>query len=189
MRNKNPRNIWRFWRPIYGFTWATWQASSYAHYASYLNTLQNSIVLDIGTGTGEYIKSLKKNDSCQFIFTDPDEKSLLIAQKNALELGLNCTFIVGGINEILESKLEYTHISLVHVLSVLDDPECSIIKIKNIQTSQVKIIAYLSRFNASSERNKKSKLGFSRLNRKWLESEFISCRVGLFNRMYESSSS
>ncbi len=60
MRNKNPRNIWRFWRPIYGFTWATWQASSYAHYASYLNALQNSIVLDIGTGTGEYIKSLKK---------------------------------------------------------------------------------------------------------------------------------
>ena len=54
-------NPWRYWRPIYNYTWAVAQRSSYVHYKRQLKDTGKTI-LDIGTGEGVYIKHLPRGN-------------------------------------------------------------------------------------------------------------------------------
>lgn len=187
MRNRAKKNAWRIWRPVYKFTWAVWQRRSYKHYAKLVNSLENACILDIGTGTGEYIKYINPSSNCRFIFTDPDETSLKIAKKRAIHKGLNCEFIVGYADEVVEQIEHCTHLSLIHVLSVINDPFEFIDSVKLKYGNSVNIFAYLSRFNATKGSGGKSNgVGFSRLDKESLDRRFKVKKISPLNNFYKA---
>lgn len=107
-------NVWRKWRPVYKYTWARWQHSSYKHFAA--NVGENKVVLDIGTGTGAYIKMLPKNNT--YIFTDIDVESLKNAEQQAklyLKLG-SYQYVCCDAEAALQRFKLCDVISLLHVI-------------------------------------------------------------------------
>jgi ubiquinone/menaquinone biosynthesis C-methylase UbiE len=180
-RRKNP---WALWRPIYKYSWAVWQKESYKHYAQVVNNIEDGVILDIGTGTGEYIKYIKSNNRLKFIFTDPDNKSLELAKIRAHRQGLNCEFVVGYADEVLEKVSFCTHLSLIHVLSVIDEPFDFIESAKK-NYKNAKIYVYLSRFSAKSGLTmSRTRVGFRRLEKnkliKYFQVEKISALINLY---------
>lgn len=185
MKKKIKKNIWAVWRPVYKYSWAVWQRKSYVHYANIVNKLSDAVILDIGTGTGEYIKYIRANNGVRFIFSDPDPKALEIAMQYSSRQGLNCEFIVGNADEVIKLVDNCTHVSLIHVLSVIDNPFEFVDAVKT-KFSNVKIYAYLSKLNA--KRNSKGgvgRAGFRRLDKDQLLEYFVVEPVNYLNNVYK----
>lgn len=178
-------NPWTIWRPIYRFTWAQWQLQSYRHFAQKINGLSTAVVLDIGTGTGEYIQFLNFDPRKKFIFSDPDYKSLQIAQRRAETKGLNAEFIVGDAFAVMDRVDNCTILSLVHVLSVLDRPFEFVDRALKKYGDEIEILAYLSKFNEVSRGQKTDfGLGFARLSATDLRSRFDVCKISRLVNLY-----
>lgn len=183
-------NLWRIWRPVYKYTWAKWQRQSYIHFANILNNSDSEIVLDIGTGTGEYIELLENHTRRKFIFSDPDAKSLNIAEYRAQMRGLNASYIVGDAFEVLSKVDDCSILSMLHVLSVLEQPFDFVDRAVKKYGEQIKIYAYLSRFNETHlSTDQDLRLGFARLRADELRKRFrvnrISSTVNLYCRTAE----
>jgi SAM-dependent methyltransferase len=116
------KNKWACWRSIYPYTWAVWQKSSYQHFAEYVNALEYSTVLDLGTGIGACIPLLRLKPSSRIIFTDPDSIALALAQAVPNASSQQFTFDVLDAKSAIEKYSTATHVSLLHVYSVLPDP-------------------------------------------------------------------
>lgn len=115
------KNNWRYWRPIYSYTWAKVQRSSYDHFQGFTEG-GNKLVLDIGTGTGEYVKNLSPNN--KYIFTDIDPVALKITAKYAKEYlkeGNYEIFVCDALEAIKRHK-DVDVISIIHVVSVISNP-------------------------------------------------------------------
>lgn len=118
-------NSWKYWRHVYSYTWAVAQRSSYEHFQHYIRG-GNKVVLDIGTGVGEYIKKLPKNN--RYIFTDLDPIALGDAEVQCRKhlkpetYELVCCDAV----EAVSRSSDIDVLSLIHVISVVDDPEALI---------------------------------------------------------------
>src|SRR5206468_2318080 len=115
------RNSWAYWRPVYHFTWALAQSSSYRHYRKVLSTFKGK-VLDIGTGTGEYISTLPTVNT--YTFTDVDSGSLAVAEERARSTLQSGTYKIvrsDGL-DALRANPHQDLISIIHVISVVPDP-------------------------------------------------------------------
>lgn len=119
-------NPWLFWRPVYNFTWAKWQQSSYRHFGKWTEKQKGLKILDLGTGTGDYIRYLGKDN--YYIFTEPDKQSINQAKKQAaryLKVG-QYEFRLGYAEEILQKTEPVDVISMLHVISVVPNPNAVI---------------------------------------------------------------
>jgi 2-polyprenyl-3-methyl-5-hydroxy-6-metoxy-1,4-benzoquinol methylase len=181
------KNLWKFWRPFYKYTWAVWQKASYDHYAKYINALDDAIVLDIGTGIGPYISKLNPKPSTRIIFTDPDRKSIYQAMsQDHCKKHLFTFDCIDADGAIKRYKL-CTHISLIHVLSVINNPFQFIKKCYKEIGDDLEILVYLSQFNAKSSLKKSSRIfGFARLQKAKLDEHFTKTRVNIINNFYFS---
>ena len=116
------KNKWACWRPVYPYTWAIWQQSSYRHFAKCMNALEGATILDLGTGIGSYIPLLKLRPGTRMIFTDPDPIALARAQSIQSDSSNHFSFDVLDATGALEKYSAVTHVSMLHVYSVLPDP-------------------------------------------------------------------
>lgn len=174
-------NKWALWRPIYQYTWAKWQRSSYRHFADYINALDNATVLDLGTGIGSYIHLLKPKANTRIIFTDPDSLSLAQAAAVPSPWATNFIFDVLDAESAVAKYSEASHISLVHVYSVLTDPEAFLERCHQF-TPHVTMLIYLSRFNGMRGLDHiSSALGFKQIDVSLLKSRFQHEAVGRLN--------
>lgn len=144
------RNSWAYWRPVYRFTWAVAQASSYRHYDGIVSACRGK-VLDIGTGTGEYIKTLPQANT--YTFTDIDAPSLAIAKSRArqtLPQGSYQVLKCDGI-EALRQNPDQDLISIIHVISVVPDPRRLLDAAVDNLAAGGRIVVYISRFSKYSK--------------------------------------
>ena len=178
------QNQWIFWRPIYRYTWALWQRSSYQHFAAYLNTLENATILDLGTGTGAYIPLLALKKNTHIIFTDPDPLALAQAQAIPSPCAQHFTFDVLDAEHALAKYSNVTHLSLVHVYSVLDEP-CDFLGLCHRKAPQAVMLIYLSKFNGLRWLDfLSSRLGFKQIDRSVLQARFSYESVSRLNAVY-----
>ena len=178
------QNKWIFWRPIYRYTWALWQRSSYRHFASYLNTLENATFRDLGTGTGAYIPLLALKESTHIIFTDPDPLALAQAQASPSACAQNFSFDVLDAEHALVKYSNVTHLSLLHVYSVLDAP-CDFLDLCQRKAPQVIMLIYLSKFNGLRWLDfLSSRLGFKQIDRSVLHARFSYESVSRLNAVF-----
>lgn len=179
-------NIWKYWRPVYKYTWAVWQRSSYEHYTDFLNSIKGkTTVVDVGSGTGEYLKSLSYKDILEIYITDPDDESLKLAIENASHLKGSVVHKCCGVDDALYLCNGPNVISYVHVLSVIDDPYLYIAKSKEVLADGGVILVYLSKFNGVTFLDVVSRLfGFRQLLVDDVLQGFDKQSVGLLNYCY-----
>lgn len=179
-------NVWKYWRPIYKYTWAVWQKSSYGHYIDFLSSLNGEKkILDVGSGTGEYLKSLPYRGDVQIYITDPDSDSLKLAVENASHLSESLLHQCCGVDDALYLCKAPNVISYVHVLSVIDNPHAYIAKSKEVLAEGGTILVYLSKFNGVTWLDVVSKIfGFRQLMVDDVLKGFDRKSVGLMNYCY-----
>ena len=181
----NKSNVWRKWRPVYKYTWALWQHSSYKHFAA--NVGENKVVLDIGTGTGAYIKMLPKNNT--YIFTDIDAASLKNAEQQAKQ------YLKPGSYQCVccdaEAALQRFNlcdvISLLHVITVIPEPEKLLNQINSMMRPNMQIFIYVSGFSKKMpvKLNALVKfLGFNVIKVGGLHKNLSAEKVCFFNERY-----
>lgn len=179
-------NSWSYWRPIYHLTWAIAQRSSYKHYKSVVADCHGK-VLDIGTGTGEYIQDLPKRNT--YTFTDIDAPSLAVAEKRAKERLGNGTYKILNCDGVhaLKAITNQDLISIIHVISVVPDPE-ELLKLAIEKLAPGgKIVVYISRFSKYSKwlcNPLFRALGFKILDMRKMEGSWQYKRAGLLNDCY-----
>jgi phosphatidylethanolamine/phosphatidyl-N-methylethanolamine N-methyltransferase len=179
-------NPWTYWRPIYRYTWALAQRSSYKHFCSYLRN-GGKRVLDIGTGTGVYIKNLTRNNF--YYFSDVDEKSLDKAKTVAnkyLNDNSYC-FYQGDALNILSEVSDVDIISLIHVISVVPEPEQLIKTAIEKLNSQGELIIYISSLSKKiplSFENTFKHLGFKPLRLENMGVKWTVHKVSPLNECY-----
>jgi len=181
------KNIWEYWRPVYGFTWALMQRSSYRHLTQSLQRMEGSrVVLDIGCGTGEYIRHLPRKHIYRFVDIDP--KSLAVAQRECeryLRPGhwsLHCMDAEGALITLGPVDV----ITAVHVISVVDDPQRLIELAKDALTSRGELLLYISRMSKRLPRRLDAiarLFGFRGVNLRHA-GEFDRRHAGLLNECY-----
>ena len=143
-------NVWQKWRPVYKYTWARWQQSSYKHFAKHVG--HNKVVLDIGTGTGAYIKMLPQNNS--YIFTDIDAASLKVAEEQAkLHLKPNTyQFVCCDAESAIKQFSQADVISMLHVITVIPAPEKLLKQIADMMHANMQVFIYVSGFSKKMPR-------------------------------------
>jgi SAM-dependent methyltransferase len=179
-------NIWRYWRPIYRFTWAYIQKTSYQHYCRHLSQGQRQ-VLDIGTGTGVYIKNLPKQNN--YHFSDIDPKSLEKAKSQAMEyLSIDhYNFIHGDALSSIASVKSIDLISLIHVISVVPNPDEVIqaaIEKLNPGGELLIYISSLSKMIPTHLQDGFKALGFRALKLDKVDIDWEVIQVSTFNECY-----
>jgi ubiquinone/menaquinone biosynthesis C-methylase UbiE len=138
-------NVWQKWRPVYKYTWARWQQSSYRHFAKHVG--ENKVVLDIGTGTGAYIKMLPQNNF--YIFTDIEAASLKNAEEQAkiyLKPG-TYQFVCCDAESALQQFNQVDVISMLHVITVIPAPEKLLNQIASMMHPNMQVFIYVSGFS------------------------------------------
>lgn len=142
------KNPWKLWRPVYGFTWALAQRSSYEHFCRYTREKKNCLILDVGTGTGEYIKNLGKDND--YIFSDVDPKALNSARKKAAKYlpQERWNAKVGDADKVITISPKVDVISVIHVISVVKNPLELISKAMENLKPGGSLLIYISRFSA-----------------------------------------
>jgi ubiquinone/menaquinone biosynthesis C-methylase UbiE len=178
-------NVWQKWRPVYKYTWARWQQSSYRHFAKHVG--HNKVVLDIGTGTGAYIKMLPINNT--YIFTDIDAASLKVAEEQAkIHLKPNTYQFVCCDAECAIKQFAYVDvIALLHVITVIPAPEKLLKQITDIMKPHMQVFIYVSGFSKKMPRalNKFVKfLGFNVIKVGGLHENLNAEKVSFFNERY-----
>lgn len=182
---KETSNAWRWWLPIYKYTWERWQQSSYRHFAA--NVGENKVVLDIGTGTGAYIKMLPKNN--YYIFTDIDSKSLKIAKVQAKKYLSSGTYEFDCCDATTAIK-QHSHanvISMLHVITVIPLPEQLLDLIAKTMQPETTLHIYVSGFSKKMPNflNKLVKfLGFNVIKVQLLHKDLSSEKICVFNERY-----
>lgn len=144
----NRRNPWRYWKPVYGFTWALFQRSSYRHFSDFTRSAPvGKLVIDVGTGTGEYIKYVSPAN--RYIFTDIDSQAIRCAADAArasLPEG-SWSVRIGDARHVMEALPHADLISVIHVISVVDDPASVIdLALQRLNPSGVLLI-YISKLS------------------------------------------
>lgn len=179
----------KFWTSTYKFTWAVAQSSSYKHFTKYTHTKDKSVILDIGTGTGEYIKMLAQNN--RYIFTDIDEKALKKAEQRAHKhlSQTNWHIKVGDAKEILACREYPDIISLIHVISLIKDPQAFIKLALSSLNKNGELLIYVSQYPSNMQRIYgifMRLLNFNPLKIDNILSSFNYSkeRIGLFNYCY-----
>lgn len=179
-------NIWRYWRPIYRYTWAIAQKSSYSHFRSYTSS-GNKLVLDIGTGTGEYIRNLPANN--RYIFTDIDPVALDIAARHAKEHlhDGNYELVVCDASEAINRFKDADIISIIHVISVVSSPGDLIRDaLENLKPGGILLI-YISRISKKIDwfcNPFVRTLGFRLLDVRKITDGLLRKKVGMLNDCY-----
>lgn len=142
------KNIWQYWRPVYGFTWALMQRSSYRHLVQALQRMDGSrVVLDLGCGTGEYIRHLPRKHVYRFV--DIDAKSLEVARRECerhLRPGhwsLHCMDAESALGSLGPVDV----ITAVHVISVVEQPLRLISLAKDALSARGELLLYISRMS------------------------------------------
>ncbi len=186
MENKIVKNAWRYWRPIYRYTWALIQKSSYEHFCEYLSCGDRQI-LDIGTGTGVYIPGLP--DSNFYTFSDIDIKSLNKAKIQAEKKFSNprCEFIHGDAMAAIERSGSVDLISLIHVISVVPHPEQVIAKAIEKLNPGGELLIYISSISKKvpeSWQHKFHQFGFRTLRLEDMGLDWKVVRVSPLNECY-----
>jgi phosphatidylethanolamine/phosphatidyl-N-methylethanolamine N-methyltransferase len=181
------KNIWEYWRPVYGFTWALMQRSSYRHLIRMLRHFDGpKVVLDIGCGTGEYIRHLPRKHTYRFV--DIDAKSLDIARRECerhLRAGhwsVHCMDAERALTTLGPADV----ITAVHVISVVDDPLRVIELAKAALNPRGELLMYISRMSKRLPRRFDAVsrlLGFHGVNLRH-QIELRRRRAGLFNECY-----
>lgn len=185
-KKKTHKNIWRYWRPIYRFTWAFIQRTSYAHFCQHLKG-EGKTVLDIGTGTGVYIKNLPRQH--KYFFSDLDPKSLEKSKKQALahlDPG-RYSFIVGDALHALDAIESADVISLIHVISVVPDPHKVLHAAIDKLAPGGELVVYISALSKKIPTNLQDRftgLGFRTLKLEELQIKWEVSRVSAFNECY-----
>ena len=180
-------NIWKLWRPIYKWTWAQAQKSSYAHASAWLSQKKGLNVLDLGTGTGEYIESLPQGH--RYIFTDIDLPSLKQAQKRAqahLSGNYECQEL--SAEEALEAHKNSDVIFMIHVVSVIGDHEKMIRQAIDSLKPGGSLLVYISRMSRTFSKLDNPLLlglGFKLINLDQIEVPHQRQNVGLLNECYQ----
>ena len=182
------KNIWEYWRPVYGFTWAVMQRSSYRHLTQTLRHMDSpKVVLDIGCGTGEYIKHLPRRHTYRFVDIDP--KSLEIARREcerhlpAGHWSVHCLDAEGALERLGPVDV----ITVVHVISVVDDPDDIIERAKQALNHRGELLMYISRMSKRlpTHFNGVARVfGFRGLNLHQ-DHELHRRRAGVFNECYQ----
>lgn len=142
-------NSWAYWRPIYRYTWALAQRSSYLHFRR-LTACAPLRVLDIGTGTGEYIETIAPDH--EYTFTDIDGPSLDTARERArkrLPPGRYRIEQSDGVSALRRHPGQDL-IAMIHVVSVVPDPHALIEAAKDCLNENGRIVVYISRFSKYS---------------------------------------
>lgn len=179
------KNKWTCWRPIYPYTWALWQQSSYRHFANYINALEGATILDLGTGIGSYIPLLKLRPGTRIIFTDPDPLALAQAQLIRSDSSSHFSFDVLDANRAIEKYSSVTHVSMLHVYSVLPDA-VGLLEQCHRQTPKAFLMIYLSKLNGRPWLNFLSTaFGFSQVDRGLLQTKFSMSSVGRSNQVFQ----
>jgi SAM-dependent methyltransferase len=181
------KNIWQYWRPVYGFTWALMQRSSYRHLVQTLQRMEgNRVVLDIGCGTGEYIRHLPRKHIYRFVDIDP--KSLEVARRECerhLRPGhwsLHCM----DAERALRTLGPVDVITAVHVISVVEHPLRLIALAKDTLSSRGELLLYISRMSKRLPRRLDAVarlLGFRGVDLRHAE-DFHRRHAGLVNECY-----
>ena len=181
------KNIWEYWRPVYGFTWALMQQSSYRHLVHTLAHMDAPrVILDIGCGTGEYIRHLPRQHSYRFV--DIDAKSLEVARRECErhlrpgQWSLHCLDAESALRTLGPVDV----VTAVHVISVVDHPMRLISLAKEALKPHGELLFYLSRMSKRIPRRLDRvarMLGFRGV-RIGQAGEFICRRAGVFNECY-----
>ncbi len=182
------KNMWAYWRPVYAYTWALMQRSSYRHLTQTLRRMETPrTVLDIGCGTGEYIKHLPKLHTYHFVDIDP--KSLAIARKECerhLVQGrwqVHCLDADGALEQIGPVDV----ITAVHVISVVPNPVEVIARAKTRLNHNGHLLLYISRMSKRLPRRFDGiakALGFRGLKLDQ-DGELHPRRAGMLNECYQ----
>ncbi len=179
-------NRWKYWRPIYRFTWALAQSSSYRDFNAHLRG-EAKKVLDIGSGTGEYIKSLRTD--CQFYFSDIEAASLAKAKSRAqryLRPG-SFHFLQADAHEAIKQVPSVDVISLLHVISVIPEPQKLIEEAYDKLSPGGELLIYISRMSkrfADVEGVMFRQLGFDTVDLMSMRSDWEIKKVGALNERY-----
>lgn len=180
------KNIWCYWRPIYRYTWAKVQKSSYDHFQDFTEC-GNKLVLDIGTGTGEYVKKLSVNN--KYIFTDIDPASLKITATLAEKYLKkdNYEILVCDAFEAIKRHKDIDVISIIHVISVISNPiELIGVAINKLKPGGILLI-YISRVSKKIDwfcNPLFRALGFRLLDVGKITSGLLRKKVGILNDCY-----
>jgi SAM-dependent methyltransferase len=180
------KNIWSYWRPIYRYTWAIAQLSSYGHFRASTSS-GNKLVLDIGTGTGEYIKNLPTDN--RYIFTDIDPVSLAIAGRHAREHLREGSYelVVCDAFAALRDHGDADIVSFIHVISVVADPGELIRTAKERLKPGGTLLIYISRISKKIDwlcNPLVRSLGFRLLDLRKLTDGLLRKRIGILNDCY-----
>ena len=180
------KNIWSYWRPIYQYTWAIAQHSSYAHFRTSTSS-GNKLVLDIGTGTGEYIKNLPAGN--RYLFTDIDPISLAVAARHArkhLREG-SYELVVCDALEAIRTYSDADIISIIHVISVVSDPGELIRSAKERLKPGGTLLIYISRISKKIDwlcNPLIRSLGFKLLDVRKITDGLLRKKIGVLNDCY-----
>lgn len=140
-------NPWKYWRPIYKYTWAFVQRSSYRHFAAYTQKLSAGLVVDLGTGTGEYIHTVARGH--RYLFSDVEPRSLQLASKRAQAClpGGSWSIQLGDAESVIARAPRADVVSVIHVISVVNDPHALVAAaLENLRPGGCLLI-YISRFS------------------------------------------
>lgn len=180
-------NPWRYWRPIYRYTWAFLQQSSYLHFSSYTRNLQSRLIIDLGTGTGEYISKVGASNA--YIFSDIDAVSLEKAANRASAfLPEGCWRVqLGDAREVVATAPQADVVSVIHVISVVEDPGLLIQTALDNLKPDGRLLIYISRFSRyfqylCSPLN--TIMGFRLINVEKILPNFTRESAGWFNYCY-----
>lgn len=140
-------NPWRFWRPFYKYTWAVAQRSSYHHFSQYTQNVHSRLILDLGTGTGEYISQVGRSN--HYIFSDLDCNALRIAACKAEQHLPSAGWCVmqGDALQLVRAAPPADIVSAIHIISVVSDPEALIAAALHNLKPGGKLLIYISRFS------------------------------------------
>jgi phosphatidylethanolamine/phosphatidyl-N-methylethanolamine N-methyltransferase len=140
-------NPWELWRPFYKYTWAVVQRSSYRHFSRYTQSISSQLILDLGTGTGEYISRV--GHANYYIFSDLDPAALRIAASRAqshLPVA-SWNIMHGDALQLVRAAPAADIVSVIHIISVVPDPNALIAAaLLNLKPGGILLI-YISRFS------------------------------------------
>jgi len=186
VENYLTKNAWRYWRPVYRYTWALIQKSSYEHFCDYVSR-KDFKILDIGTGTGVYIKSLPEKN--YYYFSDIDIKSVLKAEKEAKNKFQSKRYemIHGDALSALDRVEGVDLISLIHVISVVPNPHEVIEKAIEKLNPGGELLIYISRLSKNIPdqlQDKFHRFGFRTLKLDEMNLKWKIVRVSPLNECY-----